>query len=112
MKDDLDVGPGSEPVAGSDQPRAKFRAVVDFSVADQHDIAGFVPDRLLAALEVDDAEPAESQRRAPGRKVALVVRPTMHEGGSHAPCEAVSVVTNSACNAAHVMVSFLESGAA
>jgi hypothetical protein len=59
MKYDLDIGSGSEPVAGGNQPRAKFRAVVDFSVADQRDIAGFIPDRLSTALEVDDAEPAE-----------------------------------------------------
>ena len=57
--------------------------VVDLAVEDDPDGAVLVVDRLVAAGEVDDREPAHPERGAVPREPALPVGPAMHDRGQH-----------------------------
>ena len=61
----------------------EIRRVVDFDVEDDPDCAVFVRDRLVAALEVDDAEAAHADGDAVADVHALLVGPAVHERPRH-----------------------------
>src|SRR2546426_9691432 len=57
--------------------------VVDLAVEHDPDGAIFVADRLVARLQVDDAQAAHPQTRTGPQIKALVVRTTVHQGRAH-----------------------------
>src|SRR5690606_5442302 len=86
-QDDLDVRTGLERVAASLVTLPQLGTVVDLAVADELKLPVGAADRLMPAFEVDDAEPALSERNAVLENVSLVVRPSVHHGSGHAPDE-------------------------
>ena len=71
------------------QALAQFTIVVQLAVEHDGDIARLIPDRLVAADQVDDAEPPNAQCQAHCSRIsgekALIVRTTMAHRGSHGP---------------------------
>src|SRR5262249_16760816 len=61
----------------------EFSEVVDLPVEDDPDRSLGVGHRLMAAVEVDDREPAEAESERSFDVVALVVWPPVHEGLGH-----------------------------
>ena len=62
---------------------AKFRTVINLAVADQLQFVGFIRHGLLAAGEVDDAEPSLSERNQLVTIVAALIRATVRESFRH-----------------------------
>jgi hypothetical protein len=87
VRDRLAVAPGSERVPARGELRPQLDVVEDLAVEDQGDGAVLVEERLIAVLEVDDAEPADAQRHARGLCGKLIlpgaVRPPVGEDGAH-----------------------------
>src|SRR5215470_14553927 len=74
-------------MSGKGQAFAEFAVVVQFAVEDDSYIASFIPDGLLAAREINDAEPPQAQCQA-GRarivhKKSVFVGAAMAHGRSH-----------------------------
>jgi hypothetical protein len=65
------------------QAAANFPEVIDFAVKDEGDIAGFVRERLISGLKVNDAESADGQRYVGQFELAVAVRAAMHKAGGH-----------------------------
>ena len=106
MDDHLGVGLRLEPVAEIDQLLAQFDVVVDLAVKDDLQGAVGVGDRLRAAVDVDDAQPAVPEPGFSVQAVTHAVRATVRDGARH-PLEQVSVdgpprSVEDACDAAHV----------
>ena len=57
---------------------------VDLPVLDHTDGAVLVLDRLVAALDVDDRQPAHTERRVPVQRSPGVIGPTPIQRGHHA----------------------------
>ena len=80
---DLGVAGGVEGVPVRLQLRAQLSKVVDLTVVDHLKPAAVHRHRLVAVLEVDDAQPPESERCGGILEVAFVVRTTMAERLGH-----------------------------
>ena len=65
------------------QAPADFPVVVDFAVEDEGDIAGFVRERLVAGLEVNDAQPPDGQGHVRQLELAMAVGAAMLEASRH-----------------------------
>ena len=83
MHQHLGVRVGAENVAGGGELRGEFDVVVDLAVEDDADGPVFVPDRLPAALEVDDAQPPHAERQARCDMRARAVGAAMHDAREH-----------------------------
>src|SRR5690242_2859777 len=70
MDQDLRVGLRGKAVPAQDQALTQLAVAVQLAVEDDGDVLGFVPDGLLAAGEVDNAQPAHPQSKA--RRARLV----------------------------------------
>ncbi len=95
VDDHLGVRARREAVAACDEVRAQLAVVVDLAVLDYVDRAVLVADRLVPGIEVDDGQPAESERNAGsvvvlGDVKSLVIRPAVLEDAGH-PRECVAV---------------------
>jgi hypothetical protein len=66
-----------------DELHAQRLEVVDLAVEGDGHRAILVVDRLVAALEIDDAQPPEPERRMLIDAVALAVRPAMGDDVGH-----------------------------
>ena len=83
MEDNLNVAVGAKAMAARLKIGPDGLMVVDFPVADEMNIALFIGDRLMAAGDVDDAEPTHCQPGiAPGLD-ALVIGAAMRHRGAH-----------------------------
>ena len=84
VDDCLGVGAAAEHMALGLQPRAQLQMVVDLPVEGDPDGAVLVAERLSAGLaEVDDAEPAMTERDAFGHVAAVVIRTTVYQPCLH-----------------------------
>jgi hypothetical protein len=79
----LRVAAGREAVAALLEARHQLAVVVDLAVLDDVDGAVLVRDRLVAAGEVDDRQPAHREADGPVEQHAVAVRPAVHEGVVH-----------------------------
>ncbi len=75
---------GGEGVARRDQFLTQRLVIVDLAVEGDDQRAVFVVDGLLAAAEVDDAQPPVPQRGVLVDVMALVIRPAMRDDVGHA----------------------------
>ena len=83
MNDDLGIGAGPEDVVFPQVP-AKLAVVIDLSIDCDYQRAVLVPERLGAALNVDDGEAPEHEREEPVIVELLVVGTSVLELGRHA----------------------------
>ena len=81
----LRIASGTKLVTFPAQLPAKFNVIIDFAVGDHTDRMVFVPDRLPAAVEIDDREPAHTERHVALaiEMPAFSIRPTMDERLQH-----------------------------
>ena len=70
-------------VAACFQLCAQFAKVVDLAVVDHLQPAGFHGHRLVAVLEVDDAEPAKPERCDAILEMAVIIRAAMSQRDGH-----------------------------
>src|SRR5260370_10096392 len=59
----------SKAVTAKRQPLAQIAIVVQLAVEDDRDVLGFIPGGLVAAGQVDDSQPAHSQRESRSTRV-------------------------------------------
>ena len=83
MQDDLGVGVGGEGVPLLDQDLAQHTVVVDLTVEGDGHAGVLVEDGLVTALEVDDAQPAETQGHLLVDEVPLLIRTSMGDDIRH-----------------------------
>ena len=83
MQQHLGVAFGGEGVSGRDQFLTQRLIVVDLAVEGDDLRAILVVDGLLAAAEVDDAEPSMAERRVLVDVMAFAVRPAMRDHVGH-----------------------------
>ena len=70
-----------EVVAALHQPGAQLAVVVDLAVENERDFSGFIRQRLVAGLKVNDAQPANRQGDMWQLKLAFAVRPAVPDPG-------------------------------
>ena len=83
VDDRFGVAVGAERVAGAHELLVQLLVVVNLAVEHDADRAVLVEDRLLAAFEVDDAEPAHAERDAVVDVDALFVGTAVHHHAAH-----------------------------
>lgn len=83
MDDNFSVGAGFEDVATLQEVVAKFLEIVNFAIENDPDSRVLVGERLMATLEIDDGEAAETKTNIAGDIEAGVVGPAVEHGGSH-----------------------------
>jgi hypothetical protein len=87
--EDFSVGLRGEAVAAQLQRVAELAVVVKFTIEDYGDVAFFVPDGLMAAGQIDDAEAAHSESEAGSARFveeeAFFIGATMEKRGGHGP---------------------------
>jgi hypothetical protein len=83
VDENLGVALRRKPVAAALQRGAQLAVVVDLAVLDDLDRAVFVPDRLVAALEVDDREAPDGERDGPVDERAVAVGPPVAKRLAH-----------------------------
>ena len=87
MNQNLRVRLRGEAVAAERQALAEVAIVVHLAVEDDRDVLGFVPDGLVAARHIDNAQSAHPQRESRGARIsgqeALVIRPAMPHRSGH-----------------------------
>lgn len=83
VDNDLGIAPRGEDVAARLQLSAQLPVVVDLTVEDDPAGAVLVGERLMAGLDVDDAQPSAGKPYWAVEKEAFVVRASMGDGPSH-----------------------------
>ncbi len=83
VDDDLGVALRGKPVAERLELRAQFDVVEDLAVVDDPERTVLVADRLIAAGQVNDAEPRAAQANPVIPVDAVSVRPAMPEHPQH-----------------------------
>src|SRR5205823_12432596 len=73
----------SESVTGREITLVQFLKIVDFAIKRDPDGSVLVRERLMAALHINNGQPAERQPDARSAVVAFVVRPAMVNGVGH-----------------------------
>ncbi len=108
MDEDLGVAARLQHVAGGAQLALEVEVVVDLAIEDDADRAVLVPDRLRAALEIDDAEPPHAEREPVRRREvrARAVRPAVDDPAEHLAEQALRFrlgkrTIDESCDAAH-----------
>ncbi len=84
VDDGFSVAAGAVVMSLGLQRGAQLRMVVDFAIENDPDVMIFVGQRLVSALDVDDAKPPHGQTDILFDEEALVVRPAMHDAAVHA----------------------------
>ncbi len=85
VNDDFRVRVAVERVATLEQLLRERAVVVDLPVEDNLKGFVFIVDRLLAGLEIDDAEPSHAEAHASVEKEPLVVGAAVSNGVAHGP---------------------------
>src|SRR5580765_2185825 len=71
------------------QPVSKLAVVIKLSVENHRDVARFIPNRLVAGLQVNDTEAPHAQRQAWSAyfiyEETVVVGPAVPHRGGHGP---------------------------
>src|SRR5882724_7636482 len=106
MGNDFRIAVRTEGMSTGGQGIAKFREVVDFTVVDRHDVAGFVEDRLAATCQIDDGEPAHGEADVVAEPEAVLVGASMDKARVHrrdeVPGNRTAVEIDYADDSAHV----------
>src|SRR5258705_11389779 len=84
VEDDFGVGASSKSVPEALEPRPERLEVVDLPVLDGPDGSVLVGQRLVARLEIDDAQAADAEGHRLAQVRALVVRSAALQGPGHA----------------------------
>src|SRR5690349_139825 len=84
MKQDLNIRSGSEPMALCDQSLFQLDVVEDLAIAQQHHGTVFVVYRLIATLQIDNAQTPEAQRHRVVDEVSGGVGTAMDQLVGHA----------------------------
>ena len=84
VRQDLRVAAAREGVTGRAEALADVEVVVELAVLHAPDLARLVRERLVATLDVDDAQPADAERDAVDLVRPAVVRPAMRHRVRHA----------------------------
>ena len=85
VQDGLGIGMRAVAMPGLFQRRPQRQMVVDFTVEGDPERTGFVAHRLVAASDIDDAQPPLAKMR-PGVVIkAKIVQAAMANGLGHAP---------------------------
>src|SRR5580700_1995052 len=112
MNDYLRVGMTSKSVSEQFEFAAQISKVINLPVKNNGAGSSFVPDRLSAAWQVDDAETAHPERRATGEQQPLIVRTAMFDRGHHPSDDGLALFrrfdSDDAADAAH-WLDYLES---
>jgi hypothetical protein len=74
---------GDESVPASEQFLAKFRIVINFTIQEHPDGSIFIADRLVAAGDINNAEPPMAQTDSAIHINALVIRTAMTQSSVH-----------------------------
>src|SRR5256712_9975701 len=90
VNDHLTVRFRLELVTAANELLAKFPVVVDLAVEDQRNVAGLVGKRLVACLEVNDAQAADGEGQVRRFKFPVAVGATMLETRRH-PVDALAM---------------------
>ena len=111
MNDRFRIGIGGETVPASLQIRSELPIIVDLAVEYDPDRPVLVRQRLMAAGDVDDAEPAHPEAHGAVHIDAFVVGTPVNDGLTHRPDDSrldllVPVVIELSGDAAHVEVIF------
>ena len=111
MDDRFRIGIGGETVPAGLQIRSELPIIVDLAVEDDPDRPILVRNRLMAAGDVDDAEPAHPEAHGAVHVDAFVVGTPVNDGLTHRPDDSrldllVPVVIELSGDAAHVEVIF------
>jgi hypothetical protein len=85
MDDDLGVGARREDVATVPKSALKIAIVVDLSVEDDVESPILVGDGLMAAVEIDDRQPANAETDRSVDVIADVVRSAVDDRRTHSP---------------------------
>jgi hypothetical protein len=83
VEDGLGVGVGAELASFTNQATPQFLVVVDLTVEDDPDRAIRIAHRLLAAVQIDDAQTPMTQRDVTTQENPFVVRPAVSQAPSH-----------------------------
>jgi hypothetical protein len=84
VRQDLGVAPAPEVMPGLLELLAQFQVVVELAVLDRPDGTVLVPERLVSARDVDDAQTPRSERDARGEIRPSIVRASMRHDVGHA----------------------------
>ena len=93
----------------------QFQVIVDFAVENDAPFAGVFENRLIAALEIDDFQARGATGEGFGGEGALLVGPTMTQGGKgllNAPVRSESIFMRKTGNAAQAVPLFEKSKSA
>jgi hypothetical protein len=101
MQNHFDIAIGAKLMSGSLQAFAQPRAIVDFSVADQRQVAGFISDWLSSALDIYDAQPPKAERNRVILVIRFIIRPAMCQRGRQPAHYLMPVFTKTASDTAH-----------
>src|SRR5580704_6683845 len=89
MNKDFGIRFRVEPMASEGKAFAELLVIVELAVEDHDHIAGFVPDRLLTASEIDDAQAAHSESESRDTRIVcektVFIRAAMNHRRSHGP---------------------------
>src|SRR5882724_7172921 len=107
MGNDFRIAVRTEGMSTGGQGIAKFREVVDFTVVDRHDVAGFVEDRLAPACQIDDGESAHGEADVVAEPEAVLVGAPMEKARVHCrdevPGDRTAVEIDYADDSAHAV---------
>ncbi len=84
VNDDLSITMGVKLMAAGFEFAAQLREVVYLAIEDDPNALVFVVNGLVAAREIDNAEPPHAQAHRPASVNSLVVRPAMDDRLAHA----------------------------
>ncbi len=80
MQNDFSIAMALKARPGSFKLVAQFIVIEDLAVEDNDHVAIRADQRLIAALEIEDAQSSCAERDQLRFKAALVIRPTVHQG--------------------------------
>src|SRR5947208_17146080 len=83
VDDDFGVAESGERMTAGDQLLTKRLIVVDLAIEHHPHGTVLIADRLLAALEIDDAEPAHAETDVAADKDAVIVRTAIDDRIAH-----------------------------
>src|SRR5688500_5072029 len=108
MKDAFRVGARPELVAALGEVRIKTREVMRFAVEDDPERFILVGDGLVAAFDVDDGKPPDTQTHTWFHMEAVAIRPAVDDGPGHALHKALSrdlvIRVGNSTNTAHRVI--------
>src|SRR5207244_2255328 len=83
LEDYFAITCGLKPHAGLLQARPNGLVIVDFSVVDNPNSGSTIPHRLVAACQIDNAEPAHAEGEVFSHPGTFVIRSTMRDSNIH-----------------------------